>query len=256
VLEGYFYLHRQLLEKPIWLNSTPEQRTILIIIMALANHRQNSWEWQGEKYNVEPGQFITSLDTILKYCGKKVTIQNVRTALKRFEKLEFLTNKSTKQGRLITIVNWGAYQYNNNETNNQSNCCLTNDQQTPNNQLTPNNNDNNDNNDNKYSRAAAFLEANFCKLLSSSEIQKLYDAVDEHGEDIVKLAIEEAVLSGVKRWNYIQSILDAWRSEDVRTLEQAQEQIKKFRKYGEKNGANNRPNRKDTNTDWGVGDTI
>ena len=37
-------------------------------------------------------------------------IRNVRTALERFEKLGFLTNASTKTGRLITIVNWEKYQ--------------------------------------------------------------------------------------------------------------------------------------------------
>jgi hypothetical protein len=34
----------------------------------------------------------------------------VRTALDRFEKLGFLTNTSTKTGRLITVLNWEKYQ--------------------------------------------------------------------------------------------------------------------------------------------------
>ena len=56
------------------------------------------------------GQFVTSLHSIAKNSGKGISIQNVRSSLKRFEKMQFLTNESTKQGRLITILNWELYQ--------------------------------------------------------------------------------------------------------------------------------------------------
>lgn len=57
------------------------------------------------------GQTITSLQHIADRCGKGVSTGNVRGALDRFVKLGFLANESTKTGRLLTIVNWGAYQY-------------------------------------------------------------------------------------------------------------------------------------------------
>lgn len=74
---------------------------------------------------------------------------------KEQQKLEFLTNESTKTGRLITILNWELYQQDYKKANKDSNKDLTNNQQTPNIDLTPNNNDNNDNhynNDNKKRR--------------------------------------------------------------------------------------------------------
>lgn len=107
---GWIKLYRQLLEKPIWLESSPEQKVILITLLSMANHEEKEWEWQGVPYKAKPGQFVTSLESIRKKCGKGISLQNVRTALKRFEKYEFLTNQSTKQNRLITIVNWGIYQ--------------------------------------------------------------------------------------------------------------------------------------------------
>ncbi len=146
---GYIKLYRELTEKPIWLESTPEQKVILVTLLMMANHRQKEWEWKGEKYEVKPGQFITSLDSILEKCGKGITMQNVRTALKRFEKYEFLTNESTNKNRLITIVNWEFYQQNDNATNNQTNKQLTSNQQATNKQLTTNKNDNNDKNEKK-----------------------------------------------------------------------------------------------------------
>lgn len=109
-MEGYIKLWRVLLEKPIWRQSTPEQRSVLITLLLMANHEENEWEWQGEKFKVGPGQFVTSLENIRKLSGAGTSTQNVRSSLARFEKLEFLTNKSTKSGRLITICNWSEYQ--------------------------------------------------------------------------------------------------------------------------------------------------
>lgn len=144
---GFIVLHRELIEKPIWLNSTPEQRSILIALLIMANHKAHQWEWKGQKFTCERGQVITSLDSIAASSGKGVSVQNVRTALKRFENLEFLTGESTKQGRLITICNYCKYQDFKDAAHKAANSQLTDDQQTPNSQLTPNNNDNNENNE-------------------------------------------------------------------------------------------------------------
>ena len=148
-MSGWIKLHRELLKKAIWKESSPEQKTILITILMLANHKEKEWEWKGEKYVAEPGQFVTSLDSIVEKCGKGVSIQNVRTALKRFEKYEFLTSEVTNKNRLITIVNWGFYQTDTEEANKQTNKQLTSNQQAANKQLTTNKNDKNDKNDKK-----------------------------------------------------------------------------------------------------------
>jgi len=136
-VDGYIKLYRELLEKPIWLNSTPEQKTILIALLLMANHKSKSWEWKGEKFNVLPGQFVTSLNSIKKICGKGISGQNIRTCLNRFKKLQFLTNKSTKMGRVITIMNWDSYQ----PKNKKLTKILTDGSQRPNKDLTPNKNE-------------------------------------------------------------------------------------------------------------------
>lgn len=137
--QGWIKLHRELMDKAIWKESTPEQKTILITLLMMANHKEKEWEWKGERFKAEPGQFVTSLPSIAEKCGKGISIQNVRTALKRFEKYEFLTDESTNKNRLITIVNWELYQ----ETDNKSTGKLTGNQQATNRQLTANKNDKN-----------------------------------------------------------------------------------------------------------------
>ncbi|MCM3711502.1 hypothetical protein [Sporosarcina luteola] len=105
-------LHRSLLNKPIWTEATSEQKVILITLLMMANYEERQWEWGGKFYLLQPGQFVTSLPTLVQRCGKGVTVQKIRTALKRFEAYGFLTDESTNQNRLITIVNWGFYQRN------------------------------------------------------------------------------------------------------------------------------------------------
>ena len=107
---GWVKLYRELKSKSIWQLSSPQQKVVLITILLLANHEENKWEWKGEQFACKPGQLITSLNSLVRECGEGVTIRNVRTALERFEKLGFLTNTSTKTGRLISIVNWEKYQ--------------------------------------------------------------------------------------------------------------------------------------------------
>lgn len=108
--EGFILLYRELIKKPIWLLSTAEQKAVLITILLLANHEERQWEWAGQTFKVLPGQFVTSLASLAEKAGKGISIQNVRSALNRFKKLQFLTYQSTKSGRLVTILNWEQYQ--------------------------------------------------------------------------------------------------------------------------------------------------
>lgn len=157
--EGWIKLYRCLFNKAIWQNSTPEHKVILITLLGMANHKGKEWEWKGKQFKAEPGMLVTSLDSICTMCGKGISIQNVRSALNKFEKYEFLTQEVTKTGRLITIVNWGIYQGVIEEGNKDTNKEVTNDQQstnkevtksqqTGNKEVTTNKNDKNNNNDN------------------------------------------------------------------------------------------------------------
>lgn len=134
---GWLKLHRELIDKPIWVNSTLEQRTILITLLCMANFVPKKWEYAGEIFDLKEGQFVTSLPSIVAKCNsKEITTQKVRTALSRFEKLGFLTDKSTNKYRLITIVNWGLYQALNDNDNRQNNRQITGNQQADNRQIT------------------------------------------------------------------------------------------------------------------------
>lgn len=257
--KGWISVHRELLDRPIWKQSTPEQKTILITLLLMADHEGNEWEYHGQKYKTQPGQFVTSLPSIVEECGKGVTIQNVRTALKRFEKLEFLTDKSTKQNRLITIVNWGLYQDKSTRDNRQSNSQLTDDQQTPNSQLTANNNGimqspNKEKNESEISSADIEKVADYYQAvirpLSPNDFNELKQDCKQYGLSIVCKVIQEAGKRGVPDYRdpyrWITTTLIDWNKKGLMNVEQIDQYLQTRPAFKPKNTTKQRDEQRTT----------
>ena len=133
---GWIKIHRKIKKSSMYKSFNSKQRDVMMQVLLKASYKEIEWEWEGEMYKLKPGQLITSLESIRKECANDVKIQSVRTALLKMEKWQFLTNESTKRGRLITIVKWEDYQGDDDDTNKVINKQLTNSQQTTNKQLT------------------------------------------------------------------------------------------------------------------------
>lgn len=225
---GWIVLHRKLLDKPIWFESTAEQKVILITLLLMANHAEKEWEWQGQKYVAKPGQFVTSLPKIVEACGSGISIQNVRTALKRFEKYEFLTDQSTKKNRLITINNWAFYQDNPNQPNRHANSQLTVNQQSANSQLTSNNNDKQINNVTNnvvvneqvdpISKAIRTYEQVF-GLANPITIQNIQFWCQDLSPELVIKALEITSSNNARSFKYTEAILRSWEKQGIQTIE-------------------------------------
>ena len=224
---GWIVLHRKLLDKPIWFESTAEQKVILITLLLMANHAEKEWEWQGQKYVAKPGQFVTSLSKIAEVCGEGISFQNVRTALKRFEKYGFLTNESTNKNRLITINNWAFYQDNPNQPNKQPNKQLTSNQQATNKQLTTNNNDKQINNVTNnvvvdeqvdpISKVIRTYEQVF-GLANAITIQTIQFWCQDLSPELVIKALEITSKSNARNFKYTEAILRSWEKQGIQTI--------------------------------------
>lgn len=140
-MEGWIKLHRKIISSPMYKQFNSKQRDVMIQCLLLANHAKIQWEWGNEIYVCNPGQFITSLESLRQLCANDIRVQSIRTALLKLERWGFLTSKSTNHGRLITICNWEYYQDIEINTNKAINKQLTNLQQTSNKPLTTNKNE-------------------------------------------------------------------------------------------------------------------
>ena len=108
--EGFVKIYRSLIDDPIWLNSTPAQKAVLITLMCMVTWKPRKWDVLGKPITLKPGQCFTSLSEIALRAGDGVSREVVRKALARFETLGFSTHQRTQRGTLITIVKWRVYQ--------------------------------------------------------------------------------------------------------------------------------------------------
>lgn len=250
---GYLKLWRGIAEKPIWKQSTPEHKTILIQLLIMADFNGNEWEYKGETYTTKPGQFVTSLKNIAEECGKGISVQNVRSALARFERLGFITNESTKMNRLITIINWGVYQSNeeksNKDSNNVTNSEVTKNQQRTNKEVTTNEevkklrskegkninhlHHQDDVSDEDFKKIVDYYQ-HAIGMLNATDYNYLSQDVDKFGKGIVCKAIQEAGKNSAQKYKYINSILIDWANNGVKTKEDAERYLIK-RKHNFKN---------------------
>jgi len=128
-MSGWIKIHRKFLEWQ-WFNKS-EAVHLFMYMLLKANHKDG--KWQG--IEVKRGQFISSLGNISNATG--ISIQTIRTILKKLEKTNEIELKSTSQFTIVTISKYDCYQEQNDDTNKP----LTNNQQATNKQLTTNKND-------------------------------------------------------------------------------------------------------------------
>jgi len=209
---GWLKLYRVLIQKPIWKQSTPEQKAILITLLCMVNHEEQEWEWQGRKYICKPGQVITSLEKIAKEAGKGITLKNVRTAIDRFQKYGFLANESTNKNRLITITNWELYQSGDDE---QASKRASNGQATGKQRATNKNNKNDKNNINNIYNVI-FEHWNSKKIIVHKKLtdkikRKISGALNTYSPDEIKKAIDNystVLTSDEYYWTYKWTLED------------------------------------------------
>jgi DNA-binding transcriptional MerR regulator len=166
-MSGWIKLHRKFLDWE-WFNKS-EAVHLFLYMLIKANHKDA--KWQGN--DVKRGQFISSLGNISNATG--ISIQQIRTILKKLEKTNEIEVKSTSQFTIVTICKYECYQ-DENETTNKP---LTNNQQTTNKPSTTNKNDKKEKN-NIYSFLDSLINNGFDEKLSRDwmEVRKQLKAVN------------------------------------------------------------------------------
>lgn len=128
---GWLKLHRKLNEWE-WIDD-PNTFCLFIHCLLIANRKPS--KYRG--HDIPVGGFVTSYDSLSSRSG--LSVQQVRTALKKLIKSQVVTSKATSNFSIISILKWDSYQDDQQADNKQP----TNKQQTPNKQPTTEEEDNN-----------------------------------------------------------------------------------------------------------------
>jgi hypothetical protein len=196
-MEGWIKIHRKFLDWQ-WFKK-PEAVQLFIYMLLKANHKDGNW--QG--HEIKKGQFITSAQTISN--DTKLSLQVVRTLLKKFELTNEIIVKSTNKFTMLTICKYECYQDENNTTNKQ----LTNHQQTTNKQSTTNKNEKKEKNEKEvildswieYRKSAK-------KTLTQQSIKSILVKMENYTNEQCKFVINKSIEQGWQGlfWDNIQTI--------------------------------------------------
>ena len=196
-MSGWIKIHRKFLDWE-WFNKSEAVHLFLYMVLK-ANHKDN--KWQGN--DVKRGQFISSLGNISSATG--ITIQQIRTILKKLEKTNEIVVKSTSQFTIVTICKYECYQ-DEEETNNKP---TTNHQQTTNKQSTTNKNEKKEKNEKEvildswieYRKSAK-------KTLTQQSIKSILVKMENYTNEQCKFVINKSIEQGWQGlfWDNIQTI--------------------------------------------------
>lgn len=127
-LGGYIKLYRKLVKWGWYQDNVVKGLFLHCLLMASFK----DFDWMGRRFTA--GQFITSRKHLAQDLG--FTEMQIRTALKKLESTKEITTETTNRFTIITVNNWGNYQGDELEDNQDFNHQITNKQPTDNQQIT------------------------------------------------------------------------------------------------------------------------
>lgn len=226
-MDGWISIHRKIQEK-VWYKDS-EYVHVWIYLLLNANHKDKKIWINGHEFELKRGQLITSRKSISEKTG--VTQSKIYRILKRYESEQQIEQQKTNKFTLITIKNYDMYQ----QSEQQNEQILNSKRTTNEQQMNTNNNDNNVNNIYTSSSRGTlfdFIEQNFGRTLNSVEYQTISTWEDN---ELTRYAISQAVLNNKFGIKYISAILESYKSENIRTVQEAQIREQNFKsKYENK----------------------
>ena len=213
---GFIVIHRKMLDWE-WYEDT---NTVRLFLHCLLKANWKNSRFQG--IDIPRGSFVTGLPTLSKETG--LSVQQVRTCIKRLISTGELTDKSYSKFRVITVNNYNSYQDINRITNRQ----LTGNQQATNRQLTTieqKKQSNKETNNNINNTIYDFVEQNFGRTLSPIEYEEISQWIDN---ELTRYAIKQAVINNKCSIKYISRILNAYERENVKSVQQAHERERQY----------------------------
>ena len=173
--EGWIKLHRKFTAWE-W-SQDPNMVALFIHLLIHANHKPK--KWRGKM--VERGQIITGLIALKKNTG--ISIQTLRTCLRRLEETGEINRQVTNQYSIITLCNYDTYQAIDKNDQQTTNKPSTSNQQTTNKPSTSNKNDKNLKNDKNTKEKITVVIKKKCLFKNSGvtpeHIQKAFSKTDD-----------------------------------------------------------------------------
>lgn len=250
-MKGWIKLHRKVMENPIF--NDPALFRLWCMCLMKAAHKEREILVGSQVVTIQPGEFVTGRNSLEEEYNRGVKPKDrvpgitLWRWLNSLEKLGNVNIKKTNKYSVVSIVNWDLYQQDEQQMNNKR----TTDEQ----QMNTNKNDKElkelqeikDPLLQQQERALEFLvgeyeknkfspvddEGNILPYLKKEIFTWLTNGSFDEPEEIIQMALEEALLSNGREWRLVKTILERWKSDQLRTVEDIQRDHEEFRKSKE-----------------------
>ena len=193
--KSFIKLYRSLLDWEWY--SDNNTKALFIHCLLKANFKDKVWRG----VEIKRGSFLTSLDSLSTETG--LSVQKIRTSLKRLKSTNELTSESNNQYRIITLNNYD--KFNTLPTSQQAT------QQTANKQLTTTNNDKKEKKD-IYGEFVKLTKTEYDKIITKYGL----DIFDEYSDRLNNYIGS----TGKKYKSHYHTLLGWIRKDNVPTLEE------------------------------------
>lgn len=248
--KGWICLYRKIEDNPIVCKDNDYFRVWLHLLLN-ATHKEIDMIFDKKKITLKPGQLITGREEIAVKC--KINSSKVYRILKSLEIGQQIEQQKSSKGTLISVLKYEEYQKYEQQIEQQVNSeRTTNEQQTnTNNNITSKQDiyssttntskisERDGNKRNGDENLFEFVEKIFGRPLGSTETEKIMSWEDTK---LTRYAVKQAELSRAFNVNYIETILNSYRKENIKTVTEAEERQKRFEanKINKYNSKNNR----------------
>ena len=119
-MNGWIKLHRKVFENPT-VTRSPEHLAVWMYLLCHAVQKPYKVVFAGREIELQPGQLITSRQSIANSTKCKIHESSVQRILKCFENAHQIEQQKSNRNRLITVKNWDVYQKGEQQNEHQAN---------------------------------------------------------------------------------------------------------------------------------------
>lgn len=201
---GYIKLYRKIFDNPV-LNKDKDYFIVFVYLLVNASHQDTTVKIKEQEITLKAGQLVTGRRKIADKCH--VEESKVTRILKCLKNEHQIEQQTTNKFRIITIVNWDKYQFNEQQNEGKVNTYK-----------------------NIRSNYYNYLELIYKRPISSPEMELLDFLLDNYDNDLVIESLKNSCINNVKNLKYVKKTLENWKSEgknkveDLRKLEREENQ--------------------------------
>lgn len=239
-MQGWIKLHRKLLGSPIFQNE--KLLKVFIYCLMKATHSDHEQIVGRQNVQLKPGQFVFGRKkAALELDIKESTIRDYMNVLKADN---VITITPTNKFSVITVVNWGVYQDQDDDNRQQKDNRTTTERQQTNTNKNVKNVKNelfSSSSDQQFSEVMAFYQSNLQKGITDSpyNAELITQWFDEWGPDLLLAAMKVSAKVEAKGVNFTEGVLKNWKEAGVKSIEDARKYENEFKASKSKPYKNN-----------------